>query len=335
MTDAVLLSIIIPVYNVESYLPRCAESVFSQMTNECEVIFVDDGSTDDSGRICDNYASSTANVSVVHKKNGGLSSARNVGMKSASGQYLLFVDSDDYLLWNAIDDLLSIIVSYAPDIIKFDYTRILGDEGTDVSSPLKDGLYSSESELKDLLHRSLRDEHSMILSAWSHVYNSRFIESNNLLFVSEREIGSEDYLFNLQAYLYASSIYHINRCLYAYVARDGSLTEIYRPKLYKQYTDLYKRIMSSFQRKDEYGLFSNDILHFYIWLVYAPVLQQELAIGGKENIRRVRRVLRSHDFHDALEQYDSSTLSLKQKFLCSVMKHRLWIVLYVIYLVKR
>ena len=111
MTDAILLSIIIPVYNVESYLPRCAESVFSQMTNECEVIFVDDGSTDDSGRICDNYASSRANVSVVHKKNGGLSSARNVGMKSASGQYLLFVDSDDYLLRNAIDDLLSIIVS--------------------------------------------------------------------------------------------------------------------------------------------------------------------------------------------------------------------------------
>lgn len=334
MTDGILLSIIIPVYNVEDYLPRCMESVCSQITNKCEIIFVDDGSTDASGKICDKYALSRMDTSVIHKENGGLSSARNAGMTHAAGKYLLFVDADDYILPGAIDVILSILNSNAPDIIKFDYTRILGNETEDVTSPLKNGMYSSKSELYDLLRRSLLDEHSMILSAWSHIYSKEFLGKNSLLFVSEREIGSEDYLFNLQAYLYADSIYHISSCLYAYVAREGSLTEIYRPKLYDKYTTLYRRIVSSFKKENKYNLFHNEILHFYIWLIYAPVLQQELAIHKEENLHRVKSILYSDDFHGILKEYNSSSLSLKQKFLFFIMKHKLWIMLYIIYLVK-
>ena len=91
------LSVIVPVYNVAAYLPRCVDSLLEQNGVELEILLVDDGSTDASGSICDGYAARDSRVKVIHKENGGLSSARNAGLDAAEGEYLTFVDSDDYL----------------------------------------------------------------------------------------------------------------------------------------------------------------------------------------------------------------------------------------------
>ena len=92
-----LLSIIVPVYNVEMYLKRCVDSILKQDYDNMEIILVDDGSTDSSGVICDQYASNYKNVKVIHKKNGGLSDARNFGLDNCRGQYISFIDSDDWI----------------------------------------------------------------------------------------------------------------------------------------------------------------------------------------------------------------------------------------------
>lgn len=105
------ISVIIPIYNVEKYLSDCVESVLKQTYTDLEIILVDDGSQDASGQICDDYAKQDSRVQVIHKKNGGLSSARNAGIDQATGQYFFFLDSDDWIAENALELLYKEIKS--------------------------------------------------------------------------------------------------------------------------------------------------------------------------------------------------------------------------------
>lgn len=112
-----MISIIIPVYNVEQYVAQCLDSVLSQTSDDYEVIIVDDGSTDKSGEICDNYANQNERIHVFHKTNGGLSDARNFGIDNSTGEYLMFVDSDDWIDKNSIFEFSRIITDKHPDVI--------------------------------------------------------------------------------------------------------------------------------------------------------------------------------------------------------------------------
>ena len=112
------ISVIVPVYKVEKYIRKCIDSILNQTYQNIEVILVDDGSPDNCGKICDEYAYLDKRVRVIHKKNGGLGSARNVGLGLAKGQYIMFVDSDDYLTKDSIGTVLKAIVDYdMPDMI--------------------------------------------------------------------------------------------------------------------------------------------------------------------------------------------------------------------------
>ena len=114
-----MLSVIIPVYNVQDYLERCLNSVVGHLEKGIEIVLVDDGSTDNSSDICDNYMKQYRNIKVVHQKNGGLSSARNTGIKHASGDYYFFLDSDDMVETSFCDDICKIISNHKPDMISF------------------------------------------------------------------------------------------------------------------------------------------------------------------------------------------------------------------------
>ena len=109
MRNEILVSFIVPVYNVQYYLQECVDSILNQCTDKCEIILVDDGSTDSSGTMCDEYEKSSTIIKTIHKVNGGLSSARNVGVENAKGRYVAFVDSDDRIADNSV----SIIVGWA------------------------------------------------------------------------------------------------------------------------------------------------------------------------------------------------------------------------------
>ena len=112
-----MISVIVPVYNVESYLARCVDSILTQTYQNLEVILVDDGSKDNSGVICDDYARRDSRVNVIHKENGGLSSARNAGIEAAGGEYLAFVDSDDWIEPDAYERLLSAMQKHAAKLV--------------------------------------------------------------------------------------------------------------------------------------------------------------------------------------------------------------------------
>ena len=124
------ISVIVPVYNVEQYLPRCVESILAQIYENLEILLVDDGTKDNSGAICDAYARQDARVKAIHKKNGGLSSARNVGLDICTGDFILFVDSDDKIYRNTVKNLLECQEHTDADMVIFNFCRDVSYLGT-------------------------------------------------------------------------------------------------------------------------------------------------------------------------------------------------------------
>ena len=144
-----MVSVIIPVYNVEKYLCECIESVINQTYKELEIILVDDGSTDDSGRICDKYKQLDTRIKVIHKKNGGLSSARNAGIEIATGSLYTFIDSDDFIALNMIESLLYALNKTNADISVCSMTSV--ENLINNSFSTKVNLYTKEETLKFIL----------------------------------------------------------------------------------------------------------------------------------------------------------------------------------------
>lgn len=218
-----ILSIIVPVYNVENYLPQCIESVLSSGFNEnCEMILVDDGSTDRSGKICDQYQ--TENISVLHKENGGVSLARNTGLRCARGQYVTFIDSDDYVAERAVTNVLSalkrgittdIIFLQADKVYPNGETRSIGDN---INSEAIRG-----KEKLDVL-KFLARQSRFSGSACTKLFKRSFLEHNDLLFPEGRNSG-EDLLFVLKCVYLAQSYEAFDFPYYRYrQQRQGSTT---------------------------------------------------------------------------------------------------------------
>lgn len=144
--SAPALSIIVPVYDVEDYLSLCLDSIVNQSFEDYELILVDDGSTDHSGKICDEYAQKDKRIVVLHKENGGLSSARNKGLDIASGRYITFVDSDDRIAPDTYAENMEILMQH-PDIDILQFPTHWGKENTDVHTLLKQQFFSGEKEI--------------------------------------------------------------------------------------------------------------------------------------------------------------------------------------------
>ncbi|WP_433959366.1 CDP-glycerol glycerophosphotransferase family protein [Cytobacillus horneckiae] len=208
-----VLSIIVPIYNVEKYLEECIDSLVNQTLNNIEIILVNDGSTDSSGVIADRYANNYENVSVYHKVNGGLGQARNYGTKYASGDYIAFVDSDDYLTHDAYSKLYNTIVESDSDIaignvVRFNSTKIY-------PSVLHQKVFSED---KLNAHISKNPELMYDTTAWNKIFKRKFWEKHNLNF--PEGMLYEDLPVTIPAHFLAKSVDVITDVIYYWRARD-------------------------------------------------------------------------------------------------------------------
>lgn len=172
-----MISIIVPVYNVSPYLPECMNSIQAQKLDNMEIILVDDGSTDDSGALCDQYAETYKNVKVVHQKNAGLSAARNTGIEIAKGEFITFVDSDDMLADGFIGTALELAKTYQADLIAFSHVRCEADASWPMKSSSRE---NSETHVYD--ERMQKMQKFLIgteigTTAWAKVYRSELFET--------------------------------------------------------------------------------------------------------------------------------------------------------------
>ncbi len=267
MQSKPLISVVIPVYNVEKYLRGCIDSVLMQTFDNYEIILVDDGTPDSSGIICDEYAEKYENVRVIHKANGGLSSARNAGILNANGEYLLFIDSDDFYDDNKfLEKLNNIIVTHGPDAVVFSMKKFNEKKETITPSPVlfdENRLNTMNNDYSKQI-RSIIGDGKFIVSACSHLLKREMVIKRNLMF-KEGLLG-EDIEWALRLYSEEMKMYFSKEQPYIYrMGRSGSITSSMKEK---NIEDLYVTITSYADMYKESGSEKKRILLHYIAYQY-------------------------------------------------------------------
>lgn len=208
-----LISVIVPVYNVAAYLPECMESILSQDHTNLEVILIDDGSTDASGAICDEYAKKDSRIRVIHQKNAGAAAAKNAGLRAVSGEYLSFVDSDDFLEPGAYSHMLQLLQEHQADAVQCAFRDVFRNRRTDRCVDRECGGVSG----KEYLARYTRDWTCALL--WDKLYRRALFDG---IFFEEGHRIDDEY-FTYQGIMNARKVYCDNWVVYNYRKRGSSV----------------------------------------------------------------------------------------------------------------
>ena len=217
-----LISVIVPVYKVEPYLDRCVSSIVCQSYHELEILLVDDGSPDNCPAMCDMWAAKDNRVKVIHKENGGLSSARNAGLDVASGEYIAFVDSDDYIATTMLEKMLDAVTKNGVSVACCGRIRVSETEKTQMYTLSKACVLSSEEAIRQLLIGGSVEE-----AAWDKLYRADVFKKRRF---PEGEIN-EDIVQTIEILGSCGSIVHVGEPLYYYCKNPNSITTSkYNPK---------------------------------------------------------------------------------------------------------
>lgn len=225
------VSVIVPVYCVEQYLDRCVSSLLNQTLKDIEIILIDDESPDNCPQLCDEYANEDYRIKVVHKKNGGLGFARNSGLEVSTGEYVAFLDSDDFVDIDTYEWLYKNATKYNLDAIFYKYAMFSDAkdinerkniEGLNILSGEKVTLHLSMEMIGSL--PSEKKDRNVEMSSCTAFYKKSIINSNQICFHSERELISEDLIFNLDFLQKAQRVAFSQQCFYHYFVNTSSLT---------------------------------------------------------------------------------------------------------------
>lgn len=323
-----LVSVVVPVYNVEKYLDRCLASIMNQTYKNLEIILVDDGSKDTSGHICDEYAKKDNRIKVVHKKNGGLSSARNAGLRVATGKFVGFIDSDDDIELDMYEKMANTMKKYDVDFVMADYLRIFNSgKNFKKSINIDGGHYDKNKIISDIFPQLIMRsdiEYGPLLSVWHCLYNTRFLRDNNIYF-DEQVRWSEDNIFSSFVGYKTNSFYYMkDQYLYHYYENAGSITRSYKKGAWDVYMIMNKHLHDYFDCITEYD-FSMQLKYHTIY--YACVcLNQASVLDFKQCYKEVKNILDSVELKYALSDIVFTNLTFKLKLQLFIMKHRLSLV---------
>ena len=223
------ITVIVPVYNVEHYLDKCLDSVIKQTYKNIEIIVVNDGSTDNSGEICQEYAQKDNRIVYIEKENGGLSDARNAGLDQMTGSYVTFVDSDDWIEQDYVETLYQKITEYQADIAIGNYYSFDEERSVFLFHILGDSYYEKAHDdvsIFENLYENQEMRSFALISAWGKLYKARLFEQ---LRFDIGKLGEDGYL-NQKVYLLSEKVIYLNKGLYAYRIRKGSLSRIWTEK---------------------------------------------------------------------------------------------------------
>ena len=295
-----LLTVVIPVYNVEKYLKRCVESVIAQDWKKYEILLVDDGSTDHSPQICDNYVKTYDFISVIHKENGGLSEARNTGLSQAKGEYVYFPDSDDWIEPDTFIALSEALESQKFDIISFNREFVKSEEDAIVSDSVVTIVFEGKDAFVEML------KHSYITGfANDKIYRKALFMDHDILFPKGKYY--EDLGTNYKLFLSAKKVYATNQKYYHYlIDNPDSITQSWNEKKFRDMFGFYKEV-------------------FYSDFVRSQLNQEEFHISQLYYVNGLTHILASLYKAKLHKNYSDITSEVKQeleknKLTCSEIK---------------
>ena len=332
------VSIIVPVYNVEKYLDRCMESLLGQTLKDIEIILVDDGSPDNCPQMCDEYAKRDSRVKVVHKENAGLGYARNSGLEVATGEYVAFVDSDDYVEYDMYERLYEAINTNNVGMVLCGFYRDKQGKKTEAvidNMPKKEKIIDSHADYITNLIGQLPSAHLNVFygyAVWNILFSNEIIKKHQIRFKSERVYLSEDILFQVEYAAKIKTVLLYPTPFYNYCLNPGTLTTKYDFKRYDKAVVLYEKI------KEVLADLSINIDNIEL-RAQRMLLAKTLycicdAIKGlslRNANREVRKICCNPVLRGILEFYPIEEMTLKLRLFYLAIKHKRSLLIVILY----
>ena len=259
------VSIIIPVYNAEKQLERCIESVLKQDYTDFELLLINDGSSDKSGDICERYATSDARIRVVHKENTGVSDSRNLGISMAKGEFLQFLDSDDWITPDATGLLVRMAQENDCEMVIADFYRVIGERLSQKGKIHEDGILTREEFALEMMENPADFYYGVL---WNKLYRRRLIMENGLCM--NKDISwCEDFIFNMEYIRHVKKVYALHVPIYYYVKTPGSLvsqgTSISKTiRMKKMVFKCYKEFYQDVFKEEDYEKIRLQVYRFLV-----------------------------------------------------------------------
>lgn len=322
MSESPFISVIVPVYNVEKYLKQCVESVLNQSFSDFEIVLINDGSTDNSGKICDSFVENNAKVKVIHKQNEGVGLARNSGLRQATGQYIYFLDSDDFVEPNFFDVLI-LNTNTNPDIIQFGFNRLT-----------KFGKYVNSSVPATMEIKSLSIEKAQLskilnsgcgLAVWDKLIKRELLLENKIFFDNKKR--GEDFTFVTTLYHYTKTIVVLNKALvnYRIIMGTGKKFDL---KLIQNHLESFSSLKTLL---NDNSLSSEKYLKkiFSVWFFKViPInIAADRTKSKEEKINSLKNLILDIDFLNFLQNIDKASIGYFDKLMTNLYLNQKYVLI--------
>ena len=316
------VSIIVPVYNAEKYLQECVESVLCQTLSDIELILVDDGSTDSSPALCDQYAVQDYRVKVIHKPNGRAASARNAGLRAASGEYVAFVDADDWIS----PDMYEKMLQTNADVTLCDYVRFQGEKQFPFTQPNVAAGFYNKAQIREIIYPHLvmdGIEYPITISNWALLIRREVIVKNRLSYREDIRI-SEDAPFGSEVLYCADSFAYLKGDqLYHYRMTEGSASRTYQPWWWDSSLKINEETENFFTKCADYD-FTQQIKSNMFYLARAEIyyILCNSALTRRDQNRKVKAVMDHPRVVRMMKEFDVSPYPIQFKMLYWSIRYR-------------
>ncbi|MBQ8001189.1 MAG: glycosyltransferase family 2 protein [Ruminococcus sp.] len=321
-----LVSVVIPIYNVEDYLDKCIESVVCQTYSNLEIILVDDGATDSCPQICDKWSIKDSRIKVVHKKNAGLGMARNTGIDNANGDYILFFDSDDTVDKDTVRKCLDCAEATGASVVAF-YGCDVFDDGRVIKKDIPDckRVFVGEEVQNEFLPGLFSYTFGLGVSSCMKMFNLKVLKASSVRFKSEREIISEDAFFAMEFFSEVSVAAILPECLYYYYKRCNSLTKTYKADRMQKNNIFLSRCLDCIREKHLPAKVSHHITVRYH--LYSFEAMKQIQMSDLPKSEKKEKLLKAFSDEVLLSTLNKEVLSLHSKSLrlfFSLLKLRMY-----------
>ena len=324
MEEKVKVSIVVPVYNVpEKALRDCIESCIHQTLKEVEIILVDDGSTDNSGAICDEYAAHDARIKVVHKKNGGLSAARNTGYRMATGEWITFLDSDDWIGDKTCEDNYAFGMKEDVDIVIFGTVQEFGHYKNPFKYHFENGTKFTGEECK-ILQCEILNFTGNIATAWAKLIRKEVLDRYHIEHNEELRQGSEGIEFNVRLFEHIQKAYFTDSVCYHYIYNPNSISAKHDEKnhyfVIRCFEEIQKQIANSANKVELEKRFYNRFCYTVIAAAISGYFSPVNKVGYFEQKKGYKKYLSEKLVKDTLCNVDFTKLDKQRKLILQLIR---------------
>ena len=325
------ISVIIPIYKVEEYLPKCIESIINQKYKNLEIILVDDGSPDNCPKICDEYAKKDSRIKVIHKENEGLIEARKSGVRESTGEYIAFVDGDDYISPKMYSMVADAIEEFSPDMVMTEFFWSLEHKDIPCERTLFNDYYNRD-EIEDeiipsMLFSGKFYQFGIFPNCWTKIVKRELL-INNIMGVDSRVRMGEDASFTYGCILDSESIAVVKEPLYYYRVIDSSMSKAYDSSLYSIWNIAYESIL---KKAESSNIDLSYQLRYYLLYMMNILVRNE---ANRSNSKRKSKTLEAiktlfnPTYIEEIKKIDLSLLPIHTKVLCKIIQHKSALLIY-------